>query len=141
MNKRISFLAVLIFALGIATVVAFSPARGGQETQQSDCEKACKKAHNQCRQAAGANLIECKKAYDACLEACKTPTPEPIASPSPEMTPSPAPSPSPEMTPSPAPSPSPEMTPSPAPSPSPEMTPSPTPSPSPEITPSPKPSS
>jgi hypothetical protein len=123
-NKRISFLAVLIFAF--ATVVAFSPARGIQEKQPSECVKTCKKAHNQCRQAPGANLAECKKAYDACLESCKTPAAEPIASP--EMTPSPAPSPSPEMTPSPAPSPSPEVTPSPAPSPSPEMTPSPSPS-------------
>ena len=141
LNKKISVLVLLIFSMVMAAGLVFSSASGEQKEQRSDCEKACRKAHNECRQVPGANLPECRKAYEGCLESCKapTPSPEPTLSPSPELTPSPTPVPSPEMTPSPTPVPSPEMTPSPTPVPSPEMTPSPTPSPSPEVTPTPSP--
>ncbi len=157
MNKPTSVFALLILLLVFATALVFPAVSGGQEKQRTECEKACRKAHNACRQVQGANIAECKKAYDGCLVSCKeTPSPEPTVSPSPEVVPSPVPtvSPTPEPNPtvSPTPIPSPTVNPSPAPSPmespspvpspmeSPSPVPSPTVSPSPEMTPSPSPS-
>ena len=141
-NKKISFLALFIFSTVIAALFVFSSASGGQETQRTECDKACRKAYNDCRQAAGANQAECRKGYEGCRDACKapTPSPEPTVDPTP-MKPSPTVSPSPEPMPSPTVSPSPEPMPNPTASPSPEMTPSPTVSPSPEMTPTPSPRS
>ncbi len=142
-NKPTKFFALLLLLMAFATAFLFSPVSGGQEKERSECEKACRKAHNECRQVPGANIPECRKSYEGCLESCKeTPSPEPTVSPSPEMEPSPvptvSPTPAPNPTVNPTPAPSPTVNPSPAPSPM--ESPSPLPSPSPEMTPSPSPS-
>ena len=67
MYKPTNFFALLILLMVFATAFVFSPVSGGQEKQRTECEKACRKAHNECRQVQGANLAECKKAYDGCL--------------------------------------------------------------------------
>src|SRR5215204_3262474 len=118
MSKKIAVVSLFTLFLVISVAFGFSPAVGTQG--RTECEKACKKAHDQCRQVAGADAVACKKAYDECLESCKapTPSPEPIVSPSPGAAPRPTESPSPEAMPSPTASPSPEASPSPTVSPS-----------------------
>ena len=143
-NKRLSVFALLIFSMVVAAGFVLSPAIGGQKKEPTECEKACKKAHNACRQVQGANIADCKKVYDGCLESCKTElaSPEPTVDPEDQTAkPSPTVSPSPEATPIPSPETTPSPGASPVPSPSPEITPSPSPtaSPSPEMTPSPSP--
>lgn len=96
MNKKNS-LAMLILCLASAGALIFSPASGGQESQRGECQKACTKTYQECRQAAGADQAACKTAFDECRKTCKdvdphpSPTPTPTDSPTPTPTPSPAP--------------------------------------------------
>jgi hypothetical protein len=111
MNKKNSFLGMLILCLAAAGVFIFSPTTGGQESQRGACEQACNKTYQECRMAPNANLATCKEAYDSCRLACKdvepqpspTPTVSPTATPTPTV--SPTPTPSPTVTPTPSPSP------------------------------------
>lgn len=106
MNKKSSFLGMLVLCLAAAGLFILSPTSGGQESQRGACEEACKKAHQECRLASNANLLACKAAYDECRKNCKdvesrpspSPTVVPTATPTPPVSPTatPTPSPSPE---------------------------------------------
>ena len=92
MNRKSGFIAGLV--LLVASVGAFySPATGSQESQRGECQQACTKTYQECRDAANANQTACKTAFDECRKGCKDvdPKPSPTASPSPEVSPSPAP--------------------------------------------------
>lgn len=126
MKGKISYLAILIFSLVTAGAFFFSSTVGGQESQDAECEKACRKAYQDCRMAQGANQVACREAFEACRKACKEMS---QPSPSPSLTPieTPTPMESPTATPTPLQSP----TASPTPGESPTATPTPTLSPDP----------
>jgi len=93
--KKNSFLAMLILCLASAGAFIFSPATGGQESQRGECQKACTKTYQACRQAPDADQAACKTAFDSCRKSCKDvephPSPTPEDSPTPTPTPTPAP--------------------------------------------------
>ena len=115
MNKKNSFLGMLILCLAAAGVFTFSPSTGGQESPRGVCENACNKTYQDCRTAPNANQSACKTAYDACRTSCKGVDPRP--SPSPTVTPTATPTPAVSPTATPTPTVSPTATPTPSPSP------------------------
>lgn len=135
MKGKNGYLAILIFTLVTAVAFSFSSTVGGQESQEGECEKACKKAYQECRMAQGANQAACREAFEACRKACKEVT-EPA--PSPTLTPIETPTPIESPTATPTPMESPTATPTPMESPTATPTPNgPTPTPTPTVTPSP----
>ena len=104
MKRMNSFLGMLILCLASAGALAFTPVTGSQQSQTTECEKACTTTHHECISAPDADKAACKAALDACLLKCKEVKPEP--SPTPMASPSPIP-PSPMESPSPSPSPTP----------------------------------
>ena len=49
MKGKNGYLAILIFTLVTAVAFISSSTFGGQESQEGDCEKACRKAYQECR--------------------------------------------------------------------------------------------
>ena len=119
-SKNVS-LAMLFCGLLMTVAFIFSSVAGSQETQEGECDKACRKAYQECRQAQGANQVACREAYDACRKGCKDISSEP--SPSPTLTPIATPTPAVSPTATPTPGESPTATPTPV------MTPTATPTP------------
>jgi len=97
-NKKDSFLAMLILSLATAGVFIFSPTTGGQESQRGVCEQACVTTYQDCKKAENANKAACKTAFDACRKDCKAVAPHPSPSPSPSPTASPTETPTPSPT-------------------------------------------